>query len=115
MSQIRTPTHPAVMAFLVLSLLATCGRQSAGPTGPSGSGASGSIFSDDFESGNLEAWQDGLDFFRHRIVADSTSAQSGGRYLAVTYPAGRDGGWLTRFLTPRDDSLYVRYYVRFPE
>jgi hypothetical protein len=32
----------------------------------------------------------------------------------VTFPQGRDGGWLTRFFMPGDDSLYVAYSVRFP-
>jgi len=71
------------------------------------------LFAEDFESGTLSAWQDGMDPARHRVVTDSASAQSGSRYLAVTYPAGRDGGWLTRFLMPGHESLYVSYYVRF--
>ena len=73
------------------------------------------LFADDFESGTLAAWQDGIDPSRHRVVTDAASAQSGSRYLAVTYPPGRDGGWLTRFLMPGHDSLFVSYYVRFPQ
>jgi len=72
------------------------------------------VFAEDFESGNLDAWQDGVDVTRHRVMADSTFARSGGHYLDVTYPAGSDGGWLTRFFMPGYDSLYVSYYVRFP-
>jgi uncharacterized protein YjdB len=72
------------------------------------------IFAEDFESGTLNAWQDGVDPTRHNVVTDATGAQSGSRYLDVTYPAGADGGWLTRFFMPGYDSLYVSYYVRFP-
>jgi hypothetical protein len=72
------------------------------------------VFAEDFESGTLNAWQDGVDAARHRVVSDPSFAQSGSRYLDVTYPTGADGGWLTRFLLPGYDSLYVSYYVRFP-
>lgn len=77
-------------------------------------GYADAIFADDFESGTLAAWADGADANRHEIISDPTRARSGSRFLAVTYPAGRDGGWLTRFLIPGHDSLYVSYHVRFP-
>lgn len=77
-------------------------------------GGDGTVFAEDFESGTLSAWPDGVDPGRQRIVTDPTFAQSGRRYLEVTYPAGGDGGWLTRFFMPGYDSLYVSYYVRFP-
>lgn len=73
------------------------------------------VFAEDFESGTLAAWQDGVDPSRQRIVTDSSQAQSGRRFLQVTYRAGSDGGWLTHFFPPGYDSLYVSYYVRFPE
>jgi hypothetical protein len=72
------------------------------------------VFAEDFESGDLDAWQDGVDATRHRVVSDASGAQSGSHYLAVTYPAGADGGWLTRFFMPGYDSLHVSYHVRFP-
>jgi hypothetical protein len=72
------------------------------------------LFTEDFESGTLAKWSDGIDRSRFDVVADPAIAQSGSRYLAVTYPAGRDGGWLTRFLAPGFEELYVSYYVRFP-
>jgi uncharacterized protein YjdB len=72
------------------------------------------VFAEDFESGTLNAWQDGVDATRHKVVTDAAGAQSGSRYLDVTYPAGSDGGWLTRFFMPGYDSLYVSYYVRLP-
>lgn len=71
------------------------------------------LFADDFESGTLAAWQDGVDTARQHVVRDRSVARSGSAYLDVTYPAGRDGGWLTRFLMPGYDSLYVAYWVRF--
>lgn len=85
----------------------------AAPPGEAGVGDT--LFAEDFESGALAAWQDGVDPTRHRVVTDPSFAQFGRRYLEVTYPAGGDGGWLTRFLMPGYDSLHVSYYVRFPE
>ena len=75
--------------------------------------AGDTVFAEDFEAGTLAAWQDGVDPSRHRIVTDPSVAQSGSRYLDVTYPAGADGGWLTRFFLPGYDSLHVSVWVRF--
>ena len=72
------------------------------------------VFADDFESGALTAWADGVDTNRQHVLHDSTFARSGSHYLAVRYVAGGDGGWLTHFFLPGYDSLYVSYYVRFP-
>jgi hypothetical protein len=72
------------------------------------------VFADDFESGTLDAWQDGFNPALHRVVTDPATAPSGSRYLAVTFPQGRDGGWLTRFFMPGGDTAYVSYFVRFP-
>lgn len=47
-------------------------------------------------------------------MTDAQSAQSGSRFLVVTYPAGKDGGWLTRFLPEGHDSLFVSVFVNFP-
>jgi hypothetical protein len=80
----------------------------------SGSVRGDTVLVDDFEADGLTAWVDGVDLARHRIVTDSAGAQSGRRFLEVTYVAGGDGGWLTRFFMPGYDSLYVSYYVRFP-
>jgi hypothetical protein len=97
-------------------LLAACQEQNAGVmAGPSPAAVQGeAIFADDFESGTLAAWQDGVDPSRHHVVTEPAGAQSGTHYLAVAYPPGRDGGWLTRFLMPGYDALSVSYYVRFP-
>jgi uncharacterized protein YjdB len=72
------------------------------------------VFADGFEAGNLALWQDGPDVTRHRVVTDAAQAHSGSRVLEVTYPAGSDGGWLTRWFMPGYDSLYVSMWVRFP-
>lgn len=72
------------------------------------------VFADGFESGTLAAWQDGVDPARQRVVRAPGVAHSGAYYLDVTYPAGRDGGWLTRFFLPGYDSIYVGLWVRFP-
>lgn len=106
----------ALVVVATAWLLSSCGnsseRMAAAPS-PS-SERSETVFTEDFESGTLAAWQDGIDPARHRVVTDAAAAQSGSRYLAVTYPPGRDGGWLTRFLMPGYDALHVSYYVRFP-
>ncbi|HEX9394505.1 MAG TPA: hypothetical protein VF923_07630 [Gemmatimonadales bacterium] len=103
----------------VVAALAVCGLLAAG--GPScrrrdvgAAGARDTVFAEDFESGTLAAWADGVDTARQRVLNDPTFARSGAHYLAVTYLAGGDGGWLTRFFMPGFDSLYVSYYVRFP-
>ncbi|HJU44121.1 MAG TPA: hypothetical protein VJ691_14945 [Vicinamibacterales bacterium] len=105
--------------IVVAALLSIrCGESNAVAIGtaPSATDANAeTLFSDDFESGTLSAWQDGVDPSRHRIVTDASSAHSGSRYLVAAYPAGRDGGWLTRFLMPGHDALYVSYDVRFPQ
>ena len=74
------------------------------------------VFTDGFESGTLDLWQDGVDPTRHRVVTDSSRARSGSRFLEITYPRTTEGGggWLTRFFMPGYDSLRVSYWVRFP-
>jgi hypothetical protein len=72
------------------------------------------VFAEDFESGSLGAWQDGVDPTLHRVITDASLAHSGNHLLEVTYPAGSDGGWLTHWFMPGYDSLYVSYWVRFP-
>ena len=85
----------------------------AGITVPAPAPASvDTVFAETFESGNLAAWQDGVDPSRHRVITDAGLARSGSRLLEMTFPAGSDGGWLTRWFMPGYDSLYVRYYVR---
>jgi hypothetical protein len=91
-----------------------CGSSPNGPGELPQYNTADALFSDDFESGTLAAWEDGVDPARHRIMTDS-SARSGKRYLAATYPAGGDGGWMTHFIRPGSDSLYVSVDVRFPE
>jgi hypothetical protein len=99
---------------IVAALLIVAGAACNGSSAESALSGSDTVFVEDFESGTLAAWDDGVDTARQRIVTDSAFAQSGKRYLAVTYPAGGDGGWLTHFLMPGYDSLYVSYWVRFP-
>src|SRR3989441_11469499 len=99
---------------LGIGLLASEGRSGTARTREPGRLHVDTVFAEDFESGTLAAWPDGVDPTRQRVVTNPSFAQSGSHYLAVTYPAGRDGGWLTRFFMPGYDSLYVSYYVRFP-
>lgn len=105
--------HCSTLIPLVVTVVGYgCGAQDA----VSGTPAIDTVFAEDFESGTLAAWPDGVDLSRQSVVSGvgATNAQSGSRYLEVTYPAGGDGGWLTRFFMPGYDSLYVSYYVRFP-
>src|SRR3982074_762773 len=63
-----------VLASVALALaLLACDGSSAGTTR---SGAD-TLFADDFESGTLAAWQDGVDSTRQRVVTDPGLAQSG--------------------------------------
>jgi hypothetical protein len=103
-----------MVAAPLVCVLAACNGE-APTVGPTPLGTTNRLFGDDFESGTLDAWQDGVNSALHRIVSDPRAAQSGSRYLAVTFPPGRDGGWLTRFLMPGDDTLYASYYVRLAQ
>ena len=108
----RRPAITAVMlaSLPLLSLNQSCHTRDS----VSGSLQVDTVFAEDFESGTLAAWSDGADPSRQRVVTNPSFAQSGSHYLEVTYPAGGDGGWLTRFFMPGFDSLYVSYYIRFP-
>jgi hypothetical protein len=103
---VRITRHPILTCVVTLAVLSLLGLRGAPPVD--------AIFAEDFESGALKAWSDGVDPLRQRVVRDPMLAQSGDRFLEVTYPAGGDGGWLTRFIQPGEDSLYVSFYVRFP-
>ena len=106
----------AAVTMGALAIVAACDGFAPTGVGPSGtSGSNDTLFAEDFESGTLSTWQDGIDPARHRVITDAASAHAGSRYLAVSYPAGHDGGWLTHFLAAPSDSLYVSYYVRFPQ
>jgi len=99
----------------ILSTFIACGG-SNGPSGPSPVPqirGGETLFAEDFESGTLDAWQDGVNPTKQRVVTGQ-DAQAGDHYLAVTYPAGADGGWLTRFFMPGYQAMYVSFYVRFP-
>ena len=111
---------PLVKVFAVLGVLVACDRLQNGTLTPTQLqppgivAAATPVFSEDFESDSLAAWEDGVDPARHKIVTDAARAKSGSHYLSVTYPAGRDGGWMTRFFMPGYDALHVSMYVRFP-
>ena len=102
----RRISHLGLLALVV----ASCHGGSAANT----TSRADTLFAEDFESGNLSAWEDGVDPTHHQVVSDPAFAQSGSRYLEVTYSTGGEGGWLTHFFMPGYDSIYVSYYVRFP-
>ncbi len=72
------------------------------------------LFADGFESGTLATWDDGANPSYHRIITDATLARSGSRLLEVTFPAGGEGSWLTKFLLPGHQSVHVSYWIRYP-
>ncbi len=71
------------------------------------------IFCDDFEAGTFAAWEDGYDPALHRLSSDPERVFAGRQSLRSTYPAGYDGGWLTRWFMPGFDHVFARLYVRF--
>jgi hypothetical protein len=101
--------HLSVLG-VALTLFA-CHHGAGSPTAPDAP-AGAAIFTEDFESGTLGAWDDGVDPSRHQVVTNPQSAESGSRYLAVTYRTGGDGGWLNKFFMPGFDTLHVSVYVR---
>jgi len=107
---------PVAGGIRALGVLGTALLVACGSTGGAASSATSgdTVFVEDFETGSLAAWTDGVDPARHHVVTDPSQAQSGSRYLQVIYRAGGDGGWLTHFLPRAYDSLYVSFYVRFP-
>src|SRR5262245_26842614 len=101
---------------LLFSALVACGGTASLPSAPTPLpiiGGGETLFAEDFESGTLAAWQDGVNPSKHRVVT-AADAQSGNHYFAASYPAGADGGWITRFFMPGYQTLYVSFYVRFP-
>src|SRR5437899_6899943 len=91
----------------------TTGSITPPPPPPPPPPPSATVFAEDFESGTLSAWPDGVNPTLQRIITDPTLAHSGSRVLEVTYPAGSDGGWLTHWFMPGYDSIYVSLWVRF--
>src|SRR4029453_3831321 len=53
----------------LVSILVACGSSPNGPSELQSPGAGGALFSDDFESGTLATWEDGVDPTRHQIVS----------------------------------------------
>ena len=100
------------LTILLATTLVAC-QTEAGTSQPPFAAAVDTIFFDGFESGNLALWEDGVDPTRHRIVTGPEQVRSGGGALEIVYPAGQDGGWLTRFFLPGFDSIYVRLHVRY--
>lgn len=107
------PLTQTVRTFLLFACLlvlhAGPGAKAAEPVCAQAS----SILCDDFESGNLSLWQDGFDHALHSINTQSVNVYGGQKSLEVTYPAGADGGWLTRWFMPGFDHAFARLYVKF--
>src|SRR3989441_8683540 len=104
---------PRWRTMVAITVVASA-SQGCGARGDAAASGQGLLFVEDFESGMLAGWPDGVDPSRQRGMTGREFAQSGSHYLEVTYPAGGDGGWLTRFFMPGFDSLDVSYYIRLP-
>ena len=70
------------------------------------------VWAEGFESGSFAPWGDRGEPQNHAIITDAARAQSGSRFLEITYPANADGGWLTRFFMPGYDTIYVSYWMK---
>ena len=102
----KVRTYTAFVAFAILAAGKVYGSEAI-------CGNPAVIFCEDFESDNLSKWQDGYDPNRHTITTDPTNVYQGQKALEVTYPAGADGGWLTRWFMPGYEDAYARLYVKF--
>jgi uncharacterized protein YjdB len=71
------------------------------------------IFTDDFESGNLNKWDEATDATT-AVINNSASAHSGNSFMRMTYGIdGRDGGWMNKFFAQGYTRMYVKMWVRF--
>lgn len=70
------------------------------------------VYANTFDA--LSGWDDRGETARQRLVSIPGPRGAMSSVLEVTFPAGADGGWLTKFFMPGFDSLYVQYWVRFP-
>lgn len=71
------------------------------------------VFSDDFESGNMSKWNES-NSTTQQVINDPASAHSGSRFLRLTYGInGEDAAWLNKYFYQGYTQVYVRYYVRF--
>jgi uncharacterized protein YjdB len=76
-------------------------------------GGASVIFADDFESGNLDKWDEATDATT-AVINNSASAHSGNSFMRMTYGInGRDGGWMNKFFTQGYTRMYVKMWVRF--
>jgi uncharacterized protein YjdB len=79
----------------------------------SASGLSPSVFSDDFETGNMSKWNESNNTTQ-QVINNSASAHSGNYFVRLTYGiGGQDAGWMNKYFNQGFRQLYVRYYVRF--
>ncbi len=100
----------SMLVGLLLTVALTAGAASAAEptcTQPA------TIFCEDFESGTLNSWPDGVTAALHHLRNDPESPLPGTQALRATYPPGADGGWLTRWFMPGYDHLFGRVYVKF--
>ncbi len=72
------------------------------------------IFEDDFESGDLLAW-DNVDTRRYSITATPAHVKDGAYALEGTIDPGVDWGEINKWFMPGYDEIYVRFDVMFEE
>jgi len=72
------------------------------------------IFADDFESGNLSAW-DSVASDRYRVTSDPARVRSGNFALEGEITPDNGYGEINKWFMPGYDEIYFRFYVMFEE
>ena len=72
------------------------------------------VFTDDFESGDLSAW-DNVHTNRYAVTNNPAHVKSGDYALESTIPEGPGWGEINKWFMPGYDEIYVRFDVMFEE
>jgi hypothetical protein len=72
------------------------------------------VFADDFESGDLSAW-DNVHTDRYAVTANPAHVKSGSYALESTIPEGPGWGEINKWFMPGYDEIFVRFDVMFEE
>ena len=73
------------------------------------------LFTEDFESGNLDQWQGSHKRERANITDEPAQVHSGRRALEWAVPLGDDGGHIYHWLEPGQDTVYARVYWKLAQ
>ena len=70
------------------------------------------IFEEDFESGDLSAW-DNVNTNRYAVTSNPAEVKTGSYALEGTIPQGDGWGEINKWFMPGYDEIYVRFDVMF--